>query len=306
MKIDNEKNNVNMYSYLIGNSSDSKYKNEQLSNGSEEPKVSFEDILSNLTGQKTKIKSYMDYSPVRTFDQSTSNIYQDFMTKGISVAKVYTTAQYQKLLKDAEEFEKLIRKLVEEANRNNQGAIEALKMLNTMFKEFEGSKKTKEEVFADLFSKVKDFVKSFDYNNSTGNQKSMLDVLTFSLTAASKENSVDKMFSHSSLYKKFEDDKAENSYLSTMFSKIKQKKRYEPAKTTKTYIKEKKVEEEIDSKVQKITDLRYAQDKVSARNEINRLINDISTMGMDDLGNSKLFILDPTKMNRVIQSPMFA
>lgn len=294
-----------MYNPLIKNNYNTQSQNDfstSSTENSEQTDGSFSDILSSLFSNNNKIKSYVEYTP-KSFGGETSQIYNDFMTKGLSVAKVYTTAQYQKLLKDAEEFEKLIRKLVAEAQKNNQGAIDALKIINTMLKESEGSSKPPQELLSNLMSNIRNYIKSFDTKDATATQIAMLDVLTFSLNAIKTENdAVSKISENASIYQKFDDEKSENAYLSAMFAKAKQKKRYDPAESTKEYVKKKEKEDLISSKLEEINTLRYS-DKPSAKDEIDKIVNEISTMGFE---RGKLFILDPVKMTRSIQSPMFA
>ncbi|MFN4152986.1 MAG: hypothetical protein ACK4IX_18725 [Candidatus Sericytochromatia bacterium] len=90
-----------MYNPLVKNNYNTQSQNDFTVNSNENSEKydsSFSDLLNSLLSKTNKIKSYVDYSP-KSFGAETSQTYNDFMTKGLSIAKVYTTAQYQKLLK---------------------------------------------------------------------------------------------------------------------------------------------------------------------------------------------------------------
>ncbi|MFN8672081.1 MAG: hypothetical protein U0457_08365 [Candidatus Sericytochromatia bacterium] len=298
MNILSNKKNTDTYSYLVGNSTSTKSTEKQLSNAGT-AELSFQKCLSKFTDSEPAIKSYVNYS-AKTFDETTSKSYQEYMTQGVSVSKFYVTAVYQKLLKDAEEFEKLIRKLVAEAQRNNKSAMDALKMINTYFKEAQDPSKSKEEIFSNLLAKVNDFLNGFNPNTATKEQKEIHDILTLSLKAVATENNtnlkIDNVINQTFKYKKFDDDKTEDAYLLEMYSKLKQKRKYQFS-TTEDYLNHKKIQDEFDVKIDKITNSRFNQDKVSEQEEIKELMTDSS--------NHSLLILDENKSNRFLQSPLF-
>lgn len=299
--------NPNMYDYFINNSSNSINSGSQAESFAKydsNSEVPFAEVLSKLTGEKKiAIKSYSDYV-AKSFSSDTSETYSEFVKNGLSVAKVYTTIQYQKLLKDAEEFEKLIKKLVEEASRNNKAAKDALTMISKVFEKTSITDRDPKEVFAELLSKIKSAIKKFNPNAANESDKAMFELLDLSLKAIAKTNegSIEELSKAIANHQVFDDEKTEDNYLSTMFSKIKQKKKYDPAESTKEYVKKKDKEDLISSKIEKINTLRYSNE-LSAKDEINKIVNEISTL---DFERSKLFILDPVKMTRSIQSPMFA
>jgi hypothetical protein len=300
--------NPNMYDYFINNSTNSINSGSQTESfakyNNSESEIPFAEVLSKLTGEKKiAIKSYSDYK-AKSFGSDTSETYSEFVKNGLSVAKVYTTIHYQKLLKDAEEFEKLIKKLVEQASKNNKAAKDALAMISKIFEGTSIVDRDPKEVFAELLSKIKSEIKKFNPTNAKESDKAMFELLDLSLKAIAKTNdsNIDELSKAVANHQVFDDEKTENNYLSTMFSKIKQKKRYDPAESTKEYVKKKDKEDLISSKIEKINTLRYS-DEPSAKDEISKLVNEISTLGFE---RSKLFILDPAKLTRSIQSPMFA
>lgn len=298
---------TNMYDYFINNSTNSINSgshSESFSKYDSESDIPFSEVLSKLTGEKkVAIKSYSDYV-AKSFSSDTSETYSEFIKNGLSVAKVYTTIQYQKLLKDAEEFEKLIKKLVAEASRNNKAAKDALSMISKIFDKTTITDRDPKEVFAEILSKIKSEIKKFDPTNAKESDVAMFNLLDLSLKAIAKTNdsNIDELSKAVANHQVFDDEKTENNYLSTMFSKIKQKKRYDPAESTKEYVKKKDKEDLISSKIEKINTLRYSN-QISAKDEIEKLVNEISSLGFE---KGKLFILDPSKLTRSIQSPMFA
>lgn len=310
-------NPVNVFDYVIQNSSDVKYKNPNSSLGTtslkENRDISFSEILKNLTGEdiKTKeerkkhVKSYVEYSH-KTFDKSVENSYNDIYSKGISLDKVYTGLKSSSKLTEDQEFELLFRTLLRQAAKGFKPAQDALVMIDEMFSKIETKDRNPKDVFAEMMKNIKKQIKSFDPKLVKSDEALMMENLSIITRLIENE------FSGGLSFEKLLTEDENEEYINNKIDKVVEEsfitqkyKEIKKTKSTKIYVKEKEILDQTDSKLQKITELKYSQNKVLAQDEINKLVTEIGTLGLET-NKDNLIILDISKFNKDIQSPMFA
>lgn len=326
--ISNASGNAAKYNYVTSKKAsnyekDNEFNTTSQSNESDESSEStFTNILNSLFGKGTtgNISSYGSYTK-KSFDEDTQNVFENFM-KGMSFNKVYTDVRYQKIYKEAREFQELLKDLLKKAQNGDKGAKLALDLISDWLKDIKKETNDPEQILGKLMTKINDYMNSFTPDNfnpedlkpgqkpnfATEIQKASVRVLSASLSMTALKNGderVDGIESGSKKYVRFETKEDEQRLSDTLMDKVKQKKKHEPLKTTKKYVKNKAREEKIDDKIQEIIKPRFGVDDVSVNKEISQLVNDISQMDVEDADNDTVHITDFERLNRNLYSPAF-
>lgn len=323
--ISNVSANAVNYNYVTSKKP-SNYKNEDeenLKKSSEDSSEStFTSILKGIFGNSSptgNISKYGNYTK-KSFDEDTQNIFENFM-KGISFNKVYTDIRYQKIYKEAREFQELVRDLLKKAQLGDKAAKNALNMIGEWVEDIKKETNNPEEMIGKLLNKINDYINSFAPDNyvpkdpterpnyASESQKAIVRVLAAAVSLSVHDKGkerVDSLEANSKKYVRFETKEEEQNLSDILMDKVKQKKKHEPLKTTKKYVKNKAREEKIDEKIQEIIKPRYGADEVAANKEISQLVNDISQMDVEDADHDTVHITDFNRLNRSIYSPAIA
>lgn len=269
--------------------------------------ISFNNILNNVLGADTKVKSRENYVST-SYDGATEEYFTEFMKGGMSLNKSYAKSKYHKLMEEAEEFERLLRKLLSEAQANNKAAKDALNLIDSFVQELKKEGKSAEEIISQTLSKINSHISEFNKNVAINgfkefSKEQILVVNLLSSTMGYNLNSVDGVKNNLEKYKIFKSQTEEQNLGDILLNTVKQKKRLSTERSTKTYLRKKKYEETLNDKLQEIVKFRNNSDQVSAKDRIDKIVEEISTLDSGEPLQSH--ITDINRLNKDLYSPVF-
>lgn len=312
----NIKSGSSLYSSVKNASGSNNSYNQPTSVNATEDGDSFTDLLASVLGIKKTTNAKTDSKPSASlvtlannfagpggagkytatkFDAGSEDFYNEFITKGANASKLLLAESFMKMLKDAEELEKKIDKLMAEANKNNAAAKEALAVFMNVLKEAKKDNKSPQETIARLTAVANN---AAAYNE----EKAKLDAIkkdsgiTDDTTTEDIEEYGKELTSFLDKTEALSNSEA-MSLLNNIVSSVS-----EADSSTKRYLENRKKDDELNEKIKSI--LQGKMDITEMQAEFNKL-NDSLTGGVI-VANSQQHMTDLERLNRQLQSPVFA